>query len=142
MIFFLYNASEYLISNGVIILPDLYLNAGGVLVSYFEWLKNINHVRFGRLTRRMEGNRGALIVQELQNIGSKLDNNIIRLISEGATENDFTRSGLEDGMISGLDEIINISKELNIGINFRRAAMANAIRKVAFVTNTNSGIFF
>ena len=79
-----YEADEYLNSKGVIILPDLYLNAGGVLVSYFEWLKNLNHVRWGRLTRRMDGNRGEAIVEMLKK-STNVPPQIESLIAEGVT---------------------------------------------------------
>src|SRR5690606_15005784 len=87
-----YAAHQHLTKEGVIIVPDLYLNAGGVVVSYFEWLKNLSHVRFGRLTKRMEGNRGVAIAEALKANGSKLTKDMEKLIAEGASEVDFTYS--------------------------------------------------
>ena len=77
-----FEADDYLYKKGVVILPDLYLNAGGVLVSYFEWLKNLNHVRWGRLTRRMDGNRGQAIVELLRK-GGDVPDSMAKLIAEG-----------------------------------------------------------
>ena len=59
------DADKILAAKGVIVLPDLYLNAGGVVVSYFEWLKNLSNVRFGRLQRRFDERRGNIIVNAL-----------------------------------------------------------------------------
>jgi len=134
-----FEANNYLIKNGTIIIPDLYLNAGGVVVSYFEWLKNLNHVRWGRLTRRMEGNRGRTIAEYINKV-TPLSPDAQKLISEGATERDFVASGLEDSMIDGLTQLLNISKKENV--DFRTAAMMNSIQKVARVWNINSNVFF
>jgi glutamate dehydrogenase (NAD(P)+) len=133
-----FEADEYLSENGTIILPDLYLNAGGVCVSYFEWLKNLNHVRWGRLTRRLEGNRGVAISNVLKQL-LPLDPQIEKLISEGATEKDFAYSGLEDAMIEGLQQIQRKSKQYKCGL--RTAAMANAVQKVSDVWRINGNAF-
>jgi len=125
-------AEAILEAKGVIIVPDLYLNAGGVVVSYFEWLKNISHVRFGRLSRRFEERRGISLVSVLENkLHVKLNTEERELLIHGATEADFVKSGLEDTMISALAEIQHTSNLLNS--NFRTAAFVNAINKIASV---------
>jgi len=134
-----FEAHNYFVKNGTIILPDLYLNAGGVVVSYFEWLKNLNHVRWGRLTRRMEGNRGRTIAEYINKV-TPLTPEAQKLIQEGATERDFVASGLEDSMIDGLSQFLTIAKKENV--DFRTAAMMNSIQKVARVWNINSNVFF
>jgi len=134
-----FEANEYLNKKkGVIIIPDFYLNAGGVACSYFEWLKNLNHVRWGRLTRRMEGNRGEAIARAIHKI-NPLDEKTYKLISEGATERDFAYSGLEDSMIESFNQIANNVKKYKC--DFRTAAMANSISKVSTVWNINGNAF-
>jgi len=134
-----FEANNYLSKNGIVILPDLYLNAGGVVVSYFEWLKNLNHVRWGRLTRRMEGNRGKVLVDVIKRL-TPLSPDAERLISEGATERDFVASGLEDSMIDGLTQFLGIAAKENV--DYRTAAMMNSIQKVAKVWKINNNVFF
>jgi glutamate dehydrogenase (NAD(P)+) len=134
-----YNAHKYLTSNGVVIIPDMFANAGGVVVSYFEWLKNLSHVRWGRLTRRMDHDRGTAIVDMFRKT-TTVTPDMEKLIAQGATEKDFCRSGLEDSMSMALDQVIPICREHNVDL--RRGAMMNSIQKVVKVWNTNSNIFF
>jgi len=100
-------AEEMLIAKGTVVLPDMLMNAGGVSVSYFEWLKNLAHVGFGRLTRRWEerGKRG--IIEQLKKAGVALDMmNQDESISKGADEKDLVYSGLEDTMCKAVSETI------------------------------------
>ncbi len=99
--------------NGVLVVPDMYLNAGGVVVSYFEWLKNLSHVRFGRLSRRFDERRGESVVASLERLHNvKLPEAERAAIVHGATEQDFAYSGLEDTMIIALNEILSTSQAL------------------------------
>lgn len=135
-----FEAHEYLTNKGILILPDLYLNAGGVCTSYFEWLKNLNHVRWGRLTKRMEGDRGNLIYKVLQQQkGIEITDTMRKLLIEGASEKDFAYSGLQDSMITSLNEIIDTAKLYNIDL--RTAAMCNAVKKVGKVWDINGNAF-
>eukprot|EP01083_Nonionella_stella_P041316 112014_1 len=135
------DGSDILERNGAVILPDLYLNAGGVAVSYFEWLKNLSHVRFGRLSRRMDERRGKAIVKALEKGSGFSINDVDRMnIISGATEEDFAASGLEDTMILALEEIIETSERLNC--NLRTAAYVNAITKVCTVEKQRNNIFY
>jgi glutamate dehydrogenase (NAD(P)+) len=97
-------ADEILRHKGIVIIPDLYANAGGVTVSYFEWVKNLSHIRFGRMQRRQEEARHQLIVDELERISR--DSSINWTLSpgfkdrylRGADELELVRSGLDDTM--------------------------------------------
>ncbi|MDB4246465.1 Glu/Leu/Phe/Val dehydrogenase [Candidatus Pelagibacter sp.] len=48
-----FEADQKLFEKGVMIIPDIYVNAGGVVVSYFEWVKDISHIRFGRVEKKI-----------------------------------------------------------------------------------------
>ena len=97
-------ANDILLEKGIVIIPDLYANAGGVTVSYFEWVKNLSHIRFGRMQRRQEESRHQLIVDELERIS--MDSSIKWTLSpgfkqkylRGAGELELVRSGLDDTM--------------------------------------------
>jgi glutamate dehydrogenase (NAD(P)+) len=97
-------ADDILRHKGTVIIPDLYANAGGVTVSYFEWVKNLSHIRFGRMQRRQEEARHQLIVDELERISR--DSSINWTLSpgfkqkylRGAGELELVRSGLDDTM--------------------------------------------
>ena len=99
-----FGADEILRKKGTVIIPDLYANAGGVTVSYFEWVKNLSHIRFGRMQRRQEESRHQLIVDELERISR--DTSINWTLSDGfkekylkgAGELELVRSGLDDTM--------------------------------------------
>ena len=134
-----FEADEYLSNKGIIIVPDLYLNAGGVCVSYFEWLKDLNHVRWGRMTRRLDGQRGKAIVDAITNSGINMSQDTINLITEGASEKDFAHSALADQMIDSLDQIIENSQKYNIDL--RTSAMTTSVQKVAKVLQLSGNVF-
>jgi len=124
------NADEILSERGVLVLPDIYVNAGGVTVSYFEWLRNLYHVRFGRLSKRFEQrtyDRLLTAVEELT--GKSVPAAIKAEIAYGADEADLVNSGLEDTMVSAYSEIRTI--RLDKKVDLRTAAFINAIDKVA-----------
>lgn len=126
------DADAILRQRGVYIVPDFYLNAGGVTVSYFEWLKNLSHVRFGRMQRRFEeqSNRGIL-----KAIGEATGNTFgeeeLARIARGASEEDLVNSGLEDSMIEAYHQIREVQRGIGGGIDLRTAAMVSSIKKVA-----------
>lgn len=94
-------AHESLEKRGVVVIPDLLLNAGGVTVSYFEWLKNLSHVRFGRMNKKWdESVRTKLLTVVEENAGRALTEAERKQIVHGAEEADLIYSGLEDTMIS------------------------------------------
>ncbi len=133
------DASDTLIARGVMILPDMFLNAGGVTVSYFEWLKNLSHVRFGRLSRRFEQRSNSEILKLVQNAtGQTFNTDLVEKVAMGAGEADLVRSGLEETMISAYLEIRGLKQKHNV--DMRTAGFINAINKVA-ISYINMGIF-
>ncbi len=98
-------ASKALLANGVVILPDLLVNAGGVVVSYFEWLKNLSHVRFGRMNKRWEEYSKSKVLEIVeQSTGRQLDPAMKAMAVIGAEEHQIVYSGLEDTMINACRE--------------------------------------
>ncbi|MGD9900831.1 MAG: Glu/Leu/Phe/Val dehydrogenase [Calditrichaceae bacterium] len=135
------DASELLAKNGVQILPDLYLNAGGVTVSYFEWLKNLSHVRFGRMSRRFEEDINSKILKSVEDLtGKKFAKNVFDQIARGADEKELVYSGLEETMITAYQAIRAIQAEHHDQIDLRTAAFIDALNKVA-VSYFELGIF-
>ena len=134
-------AEKILLERGVVILPDLYLNAGGVTVSYFEWLKNLSNVRFGRMGKRAEEGAMRRLVETIERTtGRTITPEERQLIVHGADEIDLVRSGLEDTMITAYQSIRKVMDEVD-GINdLRTAAFYNAIEKIG-VSYQSLGIF-
>ncbi|NOX38138.1 MAG: Glu/Leu/Phe/Val dehydrogenase [Calditrichaeota bacterium] len=125
-------ASEILQQKGVMIIPDMYLNAGGVTVSYFEWLKNLSHVRFGRMGKRFEKKVNTQILELVEQLtGKKIPEDIFESIATGADEEDLVNSGLEETMINAYHEIREIRRQHKDEIDLRTAAFLDAIHKVA-----------
>ncbi len=135
------DASELLSKNGVQILPDLYLNAGGVTVSYFEWLKNLSHVRFGRMSRRFEEDINSKILKSVEDLtGKKFAKKVFDQIARGADEKELVYSGLEETMITAYRDIRAIQAEHHDQIDLRTSAFIDALNKVA-VSYFELGIF-
>jgi glutamate dehydrogenase (NAD(P)+) len=125
-----YRANKVLLDKGKVIIPDIYANAGGVTVSYFEWIRNTSHIRMGRLNKRYEEHRGETIVKAIQNIsGEKLPQNIIDQLVRGANEEDIIASGLEDTMRVAFQEMLEIKKSYNL-TSYRMSAYAIALKKI------------
>jgi glutamate dehydrogenase (NAD(P)+) len=124
-------ADELFIKKGMLVVPDMYLNAGGVTVSYFEWLKNLSHVRYGRLEKRFTESQNATILEQIEELtGKKVGGTQRELMLHGPDEVDLVRSGLEETMINATHEIIQCWKD-NPGIeDMRTAAFVVAINKV------------
>jgi glutamate dehydrogenase (NAD(P)+) len=124
-------ADEILTNKGVLVIPDMYLNAGGVTVSYFEWLKNLSHVSYGRLEKRFMENQNLNILTQIENMtGSKVTEAQRELIVHGPDEIDLVRSGLEDTMIKATNEILDCWKQNPDIKDMRTAAFVVAINKV------------
>ncbi len=125
-------AERVLLKRGVLIIPDIYLNAGGVTVSYFEWSKNIAHIRFGRLQHHLEELRGETLVASLESsTPQKLSKPARRILIHGAEEIDLVNSGLEDTMASAYESVRTIFKRKRKLPGLRIAAYVLAINKIA-----------
>jgi glutamate dehydrogenase (NAD(P)+) len=123
-------ASERLLARGIPMIPDLYLNAGGVTVSYFEWIKNLSHVRFGRMGRRFEELSNTRILRTVEQLtGNRIDREMFAGAVAGANEADLVDSGLEDTMIIAWHQMKEFA--LLHHTDLRSAAYALAIGKVA-----------
>lgn len=123
---------DILLKKGALIVPDMFLNAGGVTVSYFEWLKNLSHVHFGRMDKRFSENTNKIFVDQIEKItGQKLNADAKNLLEHGADEEDLVNSGLEDTMISSYHNIRKTWKQDKRIKDMRTAAFVCAIDGVA-----------
>lgn len=125
-------AEKILLEKGIFIVPDLYANAGGVTVSYFEWLKNLSHVRFGRMGKRYEEAAYKNIVHSMEELtGNSLSEKERDLIIHGADEIDLVNSGLEETMVNAYHNIHGVMKRSKRVKNLRTASFVTAINKIA-----------
>lgn len=125
-------AEEILLKKNVMILPDMYLNAGGVTVSYFEWLKNLSHMRFGRMEKRFNQNTYSSIIGTVERLTERsIGRKEKELITRGADEIDLVRSGLEETMLTAYNNIRDLKKRRKKIPDLRTAAFINALDKVA-----------
>jgi glutamate dehydrogenase (NAD(P)+) len=126
-----FEAGEILNRRGVLILPDTYLNAGGVTVSYFEWVKNLSHVRFGRLEKRSVSAAFGRLADAIEHLTEKKLPGEREMYTRGAGEADLVASGLEDTMCDAFNQIRETQVGLDPMPDLRIAAMVCAIRKIA-----------
>ncbi len=134
------DAHEILKDRGALILPDSYLNAGGVVVSYFEWLKNIQHVRYGRINKRFDESSFKKILNVIENISDRrFSDDEMKDLSHGAEEYDLVDSGLEETMITAYQQILEIRNENQLN-DLRTAAYISAINKIGIMYE-QMGIF-
>ena len=135
------DADDIFAAKGVLVVPDMYLNAGGVTVSYFEWLKNLSHVRYGRMEKRFTENMNSHILGQMETLtGKKVTDSERNFILHGADEVDLVHSGLEESMIAATREIMEIWNANPAIPDMRTAAYVNAINKVA-TSYSELGIF-
>ena len=132
-----FGADEILRSRGRLILPDMFVNAGGVTVSYFEWVKNLSHIRFGRMQRRAEEARSRLLVEELERLsadkglGWTLSADFKRHFLQGSDELALVRSGLDDTMRTAYQSMREVWNGRDDVEDLRTAAYMVAIGRVA-----------
>jgi len=117
---------------GIMVIPDIYCNAGGVTVSYFEWLKNLSHVRFGRLSKRHEQANELTMLRAIEKATGKPFSDTERAeIAKGPDEADLVNSGLEETMISAFHDLLETRRRHPGVPDLRIAAFVSAIHKVA-----------
>lgn len=125
-------AEDVLRARGVTVIPDFYLNAGGVTVSYFEWIKNLSHIRFGRLQHRLDEMRAAQIIRLVEScVGKPVPAEVALGFSQGAQELDLVRSGLEGTMRRAYQEMREVKRSRKDIPDLRTAAYVVAVDKVA-----------
>ncbi len=125
-------AADILRKKGVVILPDMYLNAGGVTVSYFEWLKNLSHMRFGRMEKRYQQNSLTNLLSTIERLtGQNVTGREKNVLTHGADEIDLVRSGLEDTMVNAYDQIREVYKAKKNIEDLRTAAFIVALNKIS-----------
>jgi len=135
------DAEETLTSMGTLVIPDVYLNAGGVTVSYFEWLKNLSHVRFGRMEKRFDEDIHKGLATALERMtGQRLSPKEAAHLASGPGEESLVNSGLEETMMTAYHEIRETRNRLDRRVDLRTAAFINAINKLA-VTYESLGIW-
>ncbi len=128
---------EILRKKGTVIIPDMYANAGGVTVSYFEWVKNLSHIRFGRMQRRQEEARHQLVIDELQRLDNYLGDawsmspDFKQKYLRGAGELELVRSGLDDTMRIAYQSMREVWHSRDDVEDLRTAAYLVSIEKVA-----------
>ncbi len=132
-----FGADEILRKKGCVIIPDMYANAGGVTVSYFEWVKNLSHIRFGRMQRRAEEARHILLVDELERLsadkglGWTMSPDFKEKYLRGAGELELVRSGLDDTMRAAYQAMRDVWHGRNDVHDLRVAAYIVSISRVA-----------
>ena len=125
-------ADEILTAAGTIIIPDMYANAGGVTVSYFEWVKNLSHIRFGRMQRRQQASSNHILVEEMERlIGKPVSEDFKNKFFKGAGELELVRSGLEDTMCTAYQRMHDTWRSNENIDSLRTAAYVLALTKVA-----------
>jgi len=127
-----FDADRVLADRGVVMLPDSVVNAGGVIVSYFEWVRNLGHIRLGRLARRSEELRGQRIAAAIEEVtGKKIPENILADLSHGSDELDLIHGGLDDSMCAAFQSILDVKTSNPAVKDYRTASYLIAIEKIA-----------
>ncbi len=133
-------AEKILLEKGVMIIPDMYLNAGGVTVSYFEWLKNLSRVSFGKLEKRYDQEKYRKLLGTIENAtGEEFTDEEKEQLIQGASERDLVLSGLEETMVNAYHAMNKVRQDKNLK-SLRTAGFILALERIA-VSYTELGIF-
>ncbi|GAB1396231.1 hypothetical protein MASR1M65_10080 [Saprospiraceae bacterium] len=134
-------AADVLTKNGIMVIPDMYINAGGVTVSYFEWLKNLSHMRFGRMEKRFNSNTYDNLLKTIEKLTGKTVGDKERMVlTRGAEEIDLVRSGLEETMVTSYHQIRETFQRKRKIEDLRTAAFVTALQKISS-DYENLGVF-
>ena len=128
-------ADEIMRNKGIVIIPDMFANAGGVTVSYFEWVKNLSHIRFGRMQRRQEEARQDMVIEALEKMtGQSFPDELRGAFVSGADELTLVRSGLDDtmrGAYADMRQLWHERRKTDKDMDLRTAAFMISIGRVA-----------
>ena len=125
-------AEKYLSNAGVLVMPDIFMNAGGVTVSYFEWTRNLGHMRYGRLEKRLDHLKRERLVGAMEDLaGRKIARAQRSSLIQDTEERDLVHSGLEETMITAFNEIVEARNRAKLGHDMRTAAYICALQKVS-----------
>ena len=123
-------ADDILHKRGIQVIPDFYLNAGGLIVSYFEWVRNIQHIRFGLLTRRHHHRQAQLIFDAIEDAGVNISPDLKEKVFQAGHEIDIVRSSLEDCMRRSFEQMVDVQQQYRIP-SLRNSGMVCALKKIA-----------
>ena len=134
-----FSASSILREKGILVLPDFFVNAGGVTVSYFEWIKNLSHIRFGRMERRLDEYRADATLKAIEELtGKRVPEHLRKDMVHTSDELSMVRSGLDDTMRDAYNEIKEAKARHKIE-DWRTAALVVSLEKIAY-THTRMGM--